>query len=234
MQEAKKGKDIQSLLDLARQHRIRYTFAERRILNRITDGGVHQGVVLEVNVVPMRTEDELEQEYQKWDNPLILALEGIQDPHNLGACLRSAAGAGVDAVLLPKSRSAPISDVVYKVSSGAVDTLFIVQVANLVRRLQWLKEQGAWIVGAAGTGKDFYADADYLSPTVLLVGGEEKGIRRLSRESCDTVVSIPLEPEIESLNVSVATGILLFEIRRQRSQPETSQNQRNDLTETES
>ena len=145
-----------------------------------------------------------------------MVLDGVLDPRNLGACLRSAEAAGVDAVLLPKRHSAPLSAVARKVASGAAEQLFIVEVSNLARRLQWLKKQGAWLVGAVGEASLGYSSVDLNVPTVLLVGGEEQGLRKLTREACDYLVSIPMHGKVSSLNVSVATGILLFEVLRQR------------------
>jgi 23S rRNA (guanosine2251-2'-O)-methyltransferase len=177
-------------------------------------------VVAETAQAELGSEAELELRFASLPQPyLLLALDGVMDPRNLGACLRSADAAGVGAVLLPKSRSAPLSEVARKAASGAAESLFIVAVSNLVRRLEWLKKQGLWVVGAAGDGDVSWSAADLSGPTVLVLGGEGKGLRELTRKTCDQLVSIPMRGGVSSLNVSVATGIVLFEAVRQRSVP---------------
>ena len=156
---------------------------------------------------------------ERGDRPLLLlVLDGIQDPHNLGACLRSADAAGVHAVVTPKDRSVGLTPVVCKVASGAAETVPFVQVTNLARTLRWLREnQGVWLVGTAGEAESSLYSVDLKGPLGLVMGGEEKGMRRLTREACDLLVSLPMAGAVESLNVSVATGISLFEAVRQRS-----------------
>ena len=141
----------------------------------------------------------------------------MQDPRNLGACLRSAAGAGVDAVLLPRNRSAPLSSAAFKSASGALSTLFVVGVANLARRLEWLREQGVWVIGTDDQAAQQYTDYDYGSSTLVVVGSEDAGLRSLTKERCDALVSIPMFGNVPSLNVSVASGIVLYECVRQRA-----------------
>lgn len=150
------------------------------------------------------------------ENPLILVLDGIQDPHNLGACLRSALAANVDAVLLPNSRSAEITPAVANVSCGASEVLPIFQVANLKREVQQMKEKGLWVVGGAGEEAQSLYDVTLNLPLVLILGSEGEGIRFGLRELCDYRVAIPMNPAMESLNVSVACGVMLFEAVRQR------------------
>jgi 23S rRNA (guanosine2251-2'-O)-methyltransferase len=189
----------------------------RRRLDRLLRGAAHQGVVAVVAAEEAGSEAELELRWPLLPQPpLLLALDGVTDPRNLGACLRSADAAGVAAVLLPQRRSAPLSDVARKAASGAVEALFIVQVTNLVRRLEWLKRHDVWVVGAVGGAALSFTEVDLARPTALVVGGEAKGLRELTRKTCDQLVSIPMLGQVESLNVAVATGILLFEAVRQR------------------
>lgn len=206
----------QELIDLARGLGVRVEFVERRWLDRRAEGA-HQGVVADCQALGPSSEADLEAAWPDLAAPrLILVLDGVEDPRNLGACLRSARAAGVQAVLLPKRRSAPLSAVAIKTAAGAAEGLFIVEVVNLARRLKWLAGQGAWVVGAAGEATTAWHEADLKGDTVLVLGGEEKGLRRLTREHCDQLVRIPMAGGMESLNVSVAAGILLFEAVRQR------------------
>jgi len=150
-------------------------------------------------------------------NLLLLILDGVQDPHNLGACLRSADAAGVDLVIAPKDRSVGLTPVVCKVACGGAESVPFVQVTNLARTLKWLQnEQGVWLIGTAGEAEVELYDADLKGNTAIVMGGEEKGLRRLTRETCDTLVKLPMAGNVESLNVSVAAGICLFEAVRQR------------------
>ena len=211
------GKRMKLIRELASGAKVNVKFVPRATLNRISKDSNHQGVVVEFQAVETRSEEELEHAFGKWNVPLILVLDGVQDPRNVGACLRCAEAAGVDAVLLGKNRSAPITDVVHRTSSGAVESLFLVQVSNLARRLDWLKEQGCWIFGTSHAASTTYSTADLTQPSVIVIGGEEKGLRALTVQKCDFLVSIPMFGHVESLNLSVATGVLLYEARRQRS-----------------
>lgn len=215
VQSGIRSERIGELIDQAKRAGIRVESHPREQLNARAEGA-HQGVLAFCHAMALADEHELERRWPEFVQPLILVLDGILDPRNLGACLRSAEAAGVDAVLLPKRHSAPVSAVARKVASGAVEQLFIVEVSNLARRLQWLKKQGAWLVGAMGDAPASYSSVDLSVPTVLLLGGEEQGLRKLTREACDYLVSIPMRGKVSSLNVSVATGILLFEVLRQR------------------
>ena len=211
---------VRTIVKLAEGAKVAIEVCPRRQLDRLTHNGRHQGVVAETAQTELGSEAELELRFASLSQPyLFLALDGVMDPRNLGACLRSADAAGVGAVLLPKSRSAPLSEVARKAASGAAESLFIVSVSNLVRRLEWLKQQGLWVVGAAGEGDMLWSAADLARPTVLVLGGEGKGLRELTRKTCDQLVSIPMRGGVSSLNVSVATGVLLFEAVRQRGAP---------------
>ncbi len=178
----------------------------------------HQGVMAilgeEGGAVPQSLEGLLE---GLTEAPLLLVLDGIQDPHNLGACLRSAAAAGVHGVIAPKDRAVGLTPVVRKVACGAAEQLPFIQVTNLARSLRRLQELGLWIAGADSEAPQSLYEADLSGPLALVMGAEGKGLRRLTRECCDLLVAIPMAGAMESLNVSVATGICLFEVRRQRA-----------------
>ena len=177
----------------------------------------HQGVVARCRAVTVWQEDDLDQLLDGLSvPPLLLVLDGVQDPHNLGACLRSADAAGVHAVIAPRDRAVGLTPVVRKVASGAAETVPFIQVTNLARTLRTLKDKGLWTVGADAEGDGDVFSADLRGPTVLVMGAEGQGMRRLTREHCDLLVRIPMQGTVESLNVSVATGICLFEAVRQR------------------
>jgi 23S rRNA (guanosine2251-2'-O)-methyltransferase len=217
---AQKGRDRDgrrdALIERARAEGIRVEFVDRTWLDRRADGA-HQGVFAQSHELSLTDEKAFEALWPDLPEPrLILALDGIQDPRNLGACLRSAGASGVQAVLLPKRNSAPVNAAALKTAAGVAESLLIVSVSNLARRLDWLKAQGAWVIGAAGEAEAAHYEADFTLNTVIVMGGEEKGLRRLTRERCDQLVRIPMAPGVESLNVSVAAGVLLFEAVRQR------------------
>jgi 23S rRNA (guanosine2251-2'-O)-methyltransferase len=150
--------------------------------------------------------------------PLLLVLDGVQDPHNLGAILRTADGAGVDAVIAPRDRAVGITETVRRISVGAADRVPFLQVTNLARTLEELKEAGVWLVGTSDRGEQSLYDVDLAGPVAILMGAEEKGLRRLTEEACDFLVQIPMKGRVECLNVSVATGVCVFEAVRQRGQ----------------
>ena len=177
----------------------------------------HQGVVAQCQQRSPQDEKSLWALLAKLDEaPFLLVLDGVQDPHNLGACLRSAAAAGVHAVIAPKDRAVGLTAVVHKVASGAAESVPFIQVTNLSRTLRELQSRGIWTIGAAGEGKTAVYDADLRGPLALVLGSEGKGLRRLTREYCDLLVRIPITDRVESLNVSVATGVCLFEAVRDR------------------
>ena len=181
---------------------------------------VHQGVILQCrNLKLEKSEGFLKQLLATIDHPpFLLVLDGVTDPHNLGACLRSAEAAGVDAVIVPKDKSALINATVRKVACGAAEIVPFVAVTNLVRCLKTLQEGGIWVLGAAGEASQSLHQTDLKGPLALVMGSEGSGMRRLTREQCDTLFAIPMAGEISSLNVSVSAGICLFEAVRQRSQ----------------
>jgi 23S rRNA (guanosine2251-2'-O)-methyltransferase len=177
----------------------------------------HQGAVAAVRPLKGWDEDDLiEGLTEAGENPLLLILDGVTDPHNLGACLRTADGAGAYAVLIPKDRAAAVDGVVRKVAAGAAEFVPVASVTNLARAIEKLKERGIWVVGTdAGAPQTLYM-ADLNRPLALVLGAEGGGLRRLTRERCDFLVRIPMAGQVESLNVSVTAGIALFEARRQR------------------
>ena len=192
----------------------------RRELDQQFPGARHQGVVARVSsgscALPERTLPDFLAALE--EPAFLLVLDGVQDPHNLGACLRTADAAGVHAVILPKDRAVGITPVVHKVACGAVQSMPVFTVTNLARTLRALREAGVWLFGASDdAGQGLYA-ADLKGPIALVLGGEGSGLRRLTRELCDHMVAIPMAGAVESLNVSVATGVLLFEAVRQRRQ----------------
>ena len=207
---------IQKILDLAQQQNITCTAIDKKTLDKKSGGERHQGVVLEAEESSANV--SLEQLLQSLNkNALLLVLDGVTDPHNLGACLRTADAAGVDAVIIPKDKSATINATVRKVACGAAEVMPIYSVTNLARTLQQLKQWGVWIVGTAGEAEQMIYDIDLIGPTALVMGAEGKGMRRLTREHCDHLAKLPMAGEVSSLNVSVATGICLFEATRQRA-----------------
>ena len=187
----------------------------RAALDRVAPG-VHQGVAAQCHAIAPTTEKALEQRWNALEEPFLLILEGVQDPRNLGACLRTADAAGVDAVLLHRRNAAALSGAAAKAASGALERLAIVSVANVARRIDWLKAHGVWIVGADAKADTSLFDTDLPFPTAIVLGGEGQGLRRLTRERCDRLVRIPMAGAVASLNVAVAAGVLLFEAARRR------------------
>ena len=186
-------------------------------LDKLSKGESHQGIISEVIPPSLLSEDILiESIKNSIINPLILILDSIQDPRNLGACLRSASAAGVDYVLINKDGSASISSSVYKASAGTINNLKIFQVTNLVRSIKNIQKEGIWVIGLDGEASTNIYDVNLSDSTAIVMGSEGKGIRRLIKKTCDQLVTIPMSGNVESLNVSVATGIALFECKRQR------------------
>lgn len=208
------------LIDQLNAIGIRPQTANRNRLDTLADGQNHQGLVLEVIMPDQLGENELRTVLESPGSlPLFLVLDHIQDPHNFGACLRTADAAGVQGVILTKDQSVGITPVVAKVASGAAESMPVYQVTNLARALTWLKDAGIWVVGAAGDAPRTVYESDLSRPLALVMGAEGKGLRRLTRDTCDYLVKIPMAGQVESLNVSVATGVMLFEAVRQRQQP---------------
>jgi 23S rRNA (guanosine2251-2'-O)-methyltransferase len=184
-------------------------------LDRLTHGGVHQGIVADVRPIDRFDVSDLVQGAR--DTPLIVVLDGIEDPHNVGAILRTADAAGVDGVIRQSRRAAPLDGATAKASAGAVSHVKVADVVNIARALEELKEAGIWTVGLAGDSPKRLDQVDLTVPTALVLGAEGSGLRRLVRDRCDWLASIPMKGHVQSLNVSVAAGIALFEAVRQRS-----------------
>ena len=215
--EGRSDPRVQVLLGLAAENRVSVGQCERREMDVWVEG-VHQGVVAEVSPSQVWGEAMLDELLDRTEGaPLLLVLDGVTDPHNLGAVLRTADAAGVQAVIVPKDKSATLNATVRKVACGAAETLPLVAVTNLARTLEKLRQRGLWTVGTAGEAEQEVYDHDFTGPTILIMGAEGKGMRRLTREHCDWLVSIPMLGAVESLNVSVTAGICLFEARRQRA-----------------
>jgi len=208
---------LKELSERARDAGVKPHSRDRAALDRMTGGARHQGAVARYRAPPPRAESELYELVEKTEkDTLLLVLDGVTDPHNLGACLRSAEAAGVTAVVVPKDKAAGITPTVRRASAGAADRIAFFAVTNLARTLKGLKEKGVWLVGLAGDAdQDFYA-LDLKGSLAIVMGSEGEGMRRLTREACDFLAHIPMRGNMESLNVSVATGVALFEALRQR------------------
>ena len=213
-QDKRLTKAIEDLLDLG----IQPEKVDRKRLDRLSDSNNHQGIVIEVDMPGELSESDLKFAVENLtETALFLVLDNVQDPHNLGACLRTADATGVHGVIITKDNATGITPTVCKVASGAAETVPVYQVTNLARTLRWLKDQGLWIAGADGETNQTLYTTDFTGPMAIVVGAEGKGLRRLTKEQCDLLVSIPMLGRVESLNLSVATGVLLFEAVRQRS-----------------
>ncbi len=214
---SKSSKRIEKIHENLLKIGVAVELADERALDRRAAGVRHQGVIVEFQATePLRLAD-LQTLLEPLPHPLILVLDGITDPHNLGACMRSAAAAGAVAVVVPRDRAASLTPVTRRAAAGAAELIPLVAVTNLARALAALAEQGIWRVGLAGQGETSLYAADLAGPLALVVGSEERGLRRLTREHCDQLVRIPMAGSIESLNVSVAAGIALFEALRIRA-----------------
>jgi 23S rRNA (guanosine2251-2'-O)-methyltransferase len=222
VQKDRQDQKMQRVAASAKELQLKVEMLTRQELDRLTDGAVHQGIVARCQKAMVYTEHDLEAMVETAEGPLFfLVLDGVQDPHNLGACLRSADAAGVHAVIVPKDKSVGLTPAVSKVACGAAETVPFIQVTNLARTLRFLKEQGVWIYGAAGEAQQSVYQANLTMSLALVLGAEGQGLRRLTREHCDLLLNIPMQGTVSSLNVSVATGIFLFETLRQRTQNKT-------------
>lgn len=207
---------LAELIEQARGHGIAVQRVAAETLDRLAEGLRHQGVVADYAAVNALDESDLPELLERSEKSLVLVLDGVTDPHNFGACLRSAAAAGVSVVVSPRDRSAPINATVRKASAGAADRIPVVRVTNLARALDVLKQAGVWLVGLAGEAEQSLYQLDLSGAIAIVMGGEGEGLRRLTREHCDYLARIPMPGDTESLNVSVATGVALFEAVRQR------------------
>jgi 23S rRNA (guanosine2251-2'-O)-methyltransferase len=204
---------LNELLDLG----IEAEKTDRKKLDKLAEGHNHQGIVIEVELPAELTEHDLKTAVENLtETAFFLVLDNVQDPHNLGACLRTADATGVHGVIITKDNATGITPTVCKVACGAAETVPVYIVTNLARTLRWLKDQGIWVMGAAGETQQSLYQTDLTMPVALVIGAEEKGLRRLTKEQCDSLLFIPMLGQVESLNLSVAAGVLLYEAVRQR------------------
>lgn len=209
---------LQSVLEKAESRGIFVEKLTSQALNKRFPDVAHQGVAAQTGALPEYVESDLTSLLESCQSPaLILILDGVTDPHNLGACLRTADAAGVDFVIIPKDKSASITPVVSKVACGAAESIPVVRVTNLARAIAILKDHGVWVYGAAGEAEVSLYNIDTHTSLALVMGAEGSGLRRLTRDLCDGLFSLPMHGEVSSLNVSVATGVSLYEVVRQRS-----------------
>jgi len=208
---------IQNLLTQAQQQGIATHSVPKKTLDKLAQGQNHQGVIIRCKSSTAQNEHDLMTLLDKLEiPPFLLVLDEVQDPHNLGACLRTADAAGVHAVIVPKNNTASLSPTVRKVASGAAETIPLIQVTNLARTLRTLQEQGIWLTGTTDSSQQSIFATNLTGGLALIMGAEGSGLRRLTQEACDNLVYIPMLGQVESLNVSVATGICLYEAVRQR------------------
>lgn len=210
------GERLEALVAELKAHGLRVERARRAELDRLSGGAAHQGVVVEVAGAAEFALGDFEELVVARGRALkLLVLDGVEDPRNLGACVRTADAAGVDAIVVPRVHAARLTPAALKAATGAAETVPVLRAPNLARMLRWLKDAGVWVVGAdAEADRSLYA-AKLAPPIAIVLGGEGRGLRRLTRELCDELVSIPMSGVVESLNVSVAAGVVLFELVRQ-------------------
>ncbi len=218
IQKGTKNPKIRRIVETAKHLSLKLHYEERSRLDRLLPEGRHQGVVVRCSEKAILSLDELLKiPDRKGEDPFFLLLDRVEDPGNLGAVARTAVAAGVHGLILPKKGAAPLSGVALKRSAGALERLPVARVTNVVRTIEILKKKGVWVIGTGASGRECYSDIDLGGPVALVIGGE-RGVRRLVLDSCDRVVSIPMEPGVESLNLSVAAGLMLYEVRRNRQE----------------
>ena len=219
VEQGQRNARVQELATRAKSLNIPVHHRPREDLDKLAGEARHQGVVARYEAPPMGSENDIaDLVEQAGQDALILVLDGVTDPHNLGACLRSAAAARATAVIVPKDRAVGLTPVVRRASAGGADRVPLIAATNLARALRTLKDAGVWITGLAGDTDTSIYSIDMKGPLALVLGSEGEGMRRLTRETCDFVAKIPMPGPMESLNVSVATGVVLFEALRQRSE----------------
>ena len=216
LSDVRSDKRLAEIEELAARQNIKVERAGQSELQKLVGEERHQGVIAVCRAREVLSEPELLKLVMSADKPFLLIVDEVTDPHNLGAILRSADAAGVDAVIVPKNGSVGLTPVVRKVACGAAETIAFCPVSNLARTLSELKSIGIWLYGASDAAESAYTAVDYSGAVGLIVGAEGKGLRRLTKEACDGLISIPMAGTVSSLNVSVATGICLFEVVRQR------------------
>ena len=214
--ERRENTRVRAIVELAQRHRVAVERVAMAALRQLLGDVAHQGVAAAIDPLPPWSEDELLSALSDKPAPLLLALDGVQDPHNLGACLRTADACGVLAVIVPRDRAAQLTPTARKVAVGAAETTPLAVVTNLARTLKLLKDAGLWVVGADAAGEKPAHAVDLTGPVVLVLGAEGAGLRHLTQQHCDYLVRLPQLGAVESLNVSVAAGMLLYETIRQR------------------
>lgn len=212
-----KNQRLQQVVSLASQKQLALIKVDKEKLSELADTDKHQGCVIKVSAQHVKAVSLKELLLQVDHQDLYLVLDGVQDPHNLGACLRTADAAGVKAVIVPKDRAVGITPVVKKVAAGGAESVPLITVTNLARSLKEMKEAGVWLVGTSGDADKTLYEEQLTGPVAVVMGAEGEGIRRLTAQECDYLVKLPMLGQVESLNVSVATGICLYEVMRQRS-----------------
>lgn len=218
VEQGAQNRRVKELTDQAKEAGLSIHTRPREFLDKATGGMRHQGVIARWTPPAELGEGDVARLLESsTTDALVLILDGVQDPHNLGACLRSAEAAGVTAVIMPKDRAVGVTPAVRTASAGAADRVPLVRVTNLARVLEQLKQAGVWLTGLAGESERSLYAVDFKGPVGIVIGGESDGLRRLTRDLCDNLVRIPMRGDVESLNVSVATGIALFEVLRQRA-----------------
>lgn len=217
--ERRTDRHLEEIFGLARERNIEIRTAGREELDRMTGGSVHQGIVaIGAATAYARLDDIIERATQKGTSGLLLVIDGVEDPRNLGAIIRTAEAAGVHGVIIPERRSAGLTEAALKAAAGALEYVPVARVTNIARTLDELKRAGFWIYGAEAGAGSTYWDADFTGHVAIVMGGEGKGARRLVLEKCDYLISLPMVGRISSLNVSAATSVILYEVLRQRMQ----------------
>ncbi|MGB3724669.1 MAG: 23S rRNA (guanosine(2251)-2'-O)-methyltransferase RlmB [Glaciecola sp.] len=207
---------MNNVVNIARKHKISVQFVQRKTLDDKSKGEQNQGIIARAKPARVLDEADLDVILDKQTSVFLLVLDGVTDPHNLGACLRNADAAGVHAVVVPKDNSVTLTPVVRKVAVGAAETVPLIQVTNLSRTLKHIQQKGVWVIGTAGEADQLIYNTQIKGSTAIVMGAEGKGMRRLTRENCDELVKLPMAGSVSSLNVAVASGICLFEVVRQR------------------
>lgn len=218
--DKKSGRAISEILNIANSNKITVQFVANKTLDKLTHQANHQGVVIRRKASTINKDIDLASilEIDDGTNVLYLVLDGVQDPHNLGACLRTADAVGVRAVIVPKDRAVGVNETVRKVACGAAENTPVIHVTNLSRSLKEMQEAGVWVIGTDDEAENTIYQEDLTSPIALVMGSEGEGLRQNTRKHCDKLVNIPMVGVVESLNVSVAAGVCLYEARRQREQ----------------
>lgn len=217
LQEGLSGGKMKEIQKLAKRHKVQVTFVPKSKLDQLSDGANHQGVVVAASPVSYASIDDLfAAAEKKEEQPFFLLLDGIEDPHNLGSIMRTADAIGVHGIIIPKRRAVPLTGTVAKASTGAIEHVPVARVTNLVKTMEELKERGLWIFGTDMDGKD-YREWNVDSPIGLVIGNEGKGLSRLVKENVDETLSIPMTGHVQSLNASVASSLLMYEVYRKRN-----------------